>query len=56
MEARSFFENSPMAEITVTATKEEWYAILHDMHEPGDRWPPEAIDLINQLKKVGVEY
>ena len=31
MEARSFFENSPMAEITVTATKEEWVDLLIDL-------------------------
>lgn len=28
MEARSFFENSPMQEITVSATKEEWIQVI----------------------------
>jgi len=31
MEARSFFENGPMAEITVSATKEEWMDLLTDI-------------------------
>lgn len=56
MEARSFFGGSPMAEITVSATKEEWHSILFDLHEPGDEWPPAVLDLINQLRKVGVSY
>lgn len=37
MEARSFFENSPMAEITVSATKEEWIEVIEK-----SLWIPES--------------
>lgn len=31
MEARQFFENSPMHEITVTGTLQEWLDVLTDI-------------------------
>lgn len=54
MEARSFFENSPMAEITVSATKEEWQSVI-DKLLAGFREPEGApADLIHWLINQGV--
>ena len=45
MEARSFFENSPMAEVTVSATPDEWREILVDLNELRLMYDQEGIDL-----------
>ena len=54
MEARSFFENSPMHEITVSATKEEWRAVIEKLLA-GFREPEGApADLVHWLINQGV--
>lgn len=56
MEARSFFENSPMAEITVSGTKEEWEQVVLDLfslvgYEPLE---PASHNLVRMLREQGV--
>jgi hypothetical protein len=55
MEARSFFENSPMAEIKVSATPEEWRKVINDIIElePGNV-DAATMDLFNLLDGMGV--
>lgn len=53
MEARSFFENSPMREITVSGTPEEWNKILKRI--PWDA-SEETQELIYMLNDLGVDY
>lgn len=49
MEARSFFENSPMTEVTVSATPGEWVALFKYEHQP-------TIEIFKAaLKRVGVD-
>jgi hypothetical protein len=57
MEARSFFENSPMAEITVSATPEEWREFLSSIGEVDPWLDPEspAWNLERALKEVGID-
>jgi len=55
MEARSFFENSPMAEVTVSATPEEWRKVIDDLvrMEPEDV-SPETMELFLSLDRMGL--
>jgi hypothetical protein len=55
MEARSFFEHSPMAEITVSATPEEWRGVINDIieMEPEDA-SPVTLKLFELLDGLGL--
>jgi hypothetical protein len=55
MEAREFFANGPMHEITVSATPEEWRDIINDVIALD---PPECTqatrDLFDKLDALGL--
>jgi len=55
MEVRSFFENSPMAEITVSGSPEEWRSIINDIIEADPEYAsPAAVELFVALDKMGL--
>lgn len=55
MEAREFFKGSPMHEITVSGTPEEWAVIAAVLDGTLD-YAALADDMVDLLQSVGVTY
>lgn len=55
MEAREFFRNGPMHEITVSATPEEWRAVINDIIDMGPEYAsPATVRLFELLDSKGL--